>query len=655
MTLDDHLSLEVPAKEQEDWDYARNMQVLLKSAVGEWSSSVFSADFEWAGRRFTGPNRDYSHQGLLISRGIDVFKTLDGLLFGGAGAGEMGRKVRVDPQRALYHYPCLDAIFSLRSGGLNVELDRDSVELIPLIDIRGMNGASNPETHLAEVRGEWLLVSKDGLTLRIGPLERFDPFPLVTEWVYKLGSGFRWKDERGYIRFVREHRGIYAPGVLAVKGKNLTATLEGLADEPHEPQTESSWRGRVSIKDPALSKPLMLRLSALRNFGLDLDGVWFPEAGCWWFRKPWVRDALEGILANYRVYTALFGWGERLNSVAKLLLKTLRKEMILPTILGGQEASADAPPLLIYLCTLLNREILDEAVQATAALVEDMEHRDNDKPGLPTIRRDLVACAAFQSWTDSRLGAEERPSRLPQGWESSREDWSRPKYYLPEVNGYWIRALEALVKYGTEYGLKIPDILTEALPRMGAAFRSVLWDGSYLANIVDAESLTRDRERTSMGMVGVSSALSLFSRDEIGAAYASARKLVVSRRLIQVGSGSYSVGILITGQISPYLGDAEYHRSVIWPRDTPYLMRIMEALDLEDEITGILLNVLDQTNSEGALTYSSEIYGLAVGRNPNPPQDNSSLNLNVIPLKNPAQYWSHWCDPFVGRIFSITP
>jgi hypothetical protein len=655
----DEVFLDVPAIEQEDWDYARNMQVLLKTRVGEWSSSVFSVDMDHAGRHLTGPNRDYSHQGLLISRGTDVFKTLDALLFSGAGEGdrEGPRTVRVEPSRILYRYPHLEAGFSLRGGCLNIELDREGVEVVPLIDIRAMNGASDPAAHEAEIDAEWLSVRKDGLSLRIGPLEGFDPSPFITEWVYKLGSGFRWKDERGCIRFVREQRRLFAPGTLTVNGNLLAVTIEESPDVTNSTIPESSWLERISVADPALSKPMKLRLSALRNFGLDLDGVWFPEAGCWWFRKPWVRDALEGILANFQVYTALFGWEERLNSIAKLLMKTIKKESMLPTILGGQEPSADAPPLLIYLCSLLNREIVEEAMGLTSALVEAMVSGDDDKPGPPVFNRWLVACAAFQSWTDSRLGNEQLPSRIPANWKASAEDWSRPKYYLPEVNGYWIRALESLTRRGKALGLRAPDTLLEANARMKTAFRMLLWDGSYLVNIMDSESLRRDWERTSMGLVGISSALSLFNREEIRAAYASADRLLVKRSLVQLGSGSYPMGLLITGQLSPYLGDAEYHRSVVWPRDTPYLVRIMEVLGLQSDINGILLNALDQTISEGALTYSSEIYGPAVGANPNKPagRGNSDLSLNPLPLKNPAQYWSHWCDPFLGRIFSILP
>jgi hypothetical protein len=75
----------------------------------------------------------------------------------------------------------------------------------------------------------------------------------------------------------------------------------------------------------------------------------------------------------------------------------------------------------------------------------------------------------------------------------------------------------------------------------------------------------------------------------------------------------------------------------------------MSRLGLADTINELLTNTLDQTVSESALLYTSEIFGLPVGRNPNP----SEGSMNPIPLKNPAQYWSHWCDPYVDRFFRI--
>ncbi|MDD1766293.1 MAG: hypothetical protein LUQ00_00030, partial [Candidatus Methanomethyliaceae archaeon] len=103
------LYLDVPATEEEDWDYARNRQVLLKSPIGEWSSSVFSCGITIGSEEFVGPNRDYPYQGLLISKGTDVYKTLDGIMF--AMEGKDSRGVMAGALQATYYYEGLEARF----------------------------------------------------------------------------------------------------------------------------------------------------------------------------------------------------------------------------------------------------------------------------------------------------------------------------------------------------------------------------------------------------------------------------------------------------------------------------------------------------------------------------------------------------------------
>ncbi|MGC8937084.1 MAG: hypothetical protein ACP5KV_06980 [Candidatus Methanomethylicaceae archaeon] len=75
----------------------------------------------------------------------------------------------------------------------------------------------------------------------------------------------------------------------------------------------------------------------------------------------------------------------------------------------------------------------------------------------------------------------------------------------------------------------------------------------------------------------------------------------------------------------------------------------MEHIGLEIDIRGILLNNLDHMISEGVLLYSNELFGHPVGRNLNP----SKGSNNPVPLKNPAQYWSHWCDPYLNRFVRV--
>jgi hypothetical protein len=639
------LYIDVPATEEEDWDYARNRQVLLKSPIGEWSSSVYSSGMAVGGENFVGPNRDYSHQGLLISKGTEVYKALDGIMFAMEGKGSGG--VRVGPLQATYYYEGLEARFRFERDGLSLDFDREGVRMLPLIDVRGMNGESSAEDHRIELRDGWLIAEKDGIVVRIGPFDMIERGEYFTEWLYKLGSGFRYRDCNGFVRFVRESRRVLAPAICTAKGRSIKVMVDGVTSSMTNMDT--AWMGRLEVTEPEFYKPIALRLCTLRNFGLDIGGLWFPEAGCWWFRTPWIRDALEGILSNFEVYTKLFHWEGRITSLTAMLLRVLGEISTLPSFIGSGEHVADAPPLLLYLSSRLGGDLFRGSLRTTARLIEIMERREGRPLGPPVLRGGLVACTPFQSWTDSRLGEEGRPSRLPEGWDDCREEWSLPKYYLPEINGYWIRALRSLKERGDAAGLLIPEIVDRTLSEMEVAFKKVFWDGAFLASIVDSDTKKRDMEPTSMGLAGISTAPHLFTNKEIEGAYAACKKILIKRRLRVLGDGSLPFGIMITGRAVPYLGDAEYHRSVVWPRETPYLIRVMEALGLESEIRGLLLNSLDHMLSESALLYSNEIFGLPVGKNPCP----SDGSMNVIPLKNPAQYWSHWCDPYVDRFFRI--
>ena len=59
---------------------------------------------------------------------------------------------------------------------------------------------------------------------------------------------------------------------------------------------------------------------------------------------------------------------------------------------------------------------------------------------------------------------------------------------------------------------------------------------------------------------------------------------------------------------------------------------------------GVLVNNLDHMVSEGAIGYVSELFSLPVGLNPH---ESGEYSRNPVPVKNYAQYWSHWCDPYI--------
>jgi hypothetical protein len=64
---------------------------------------------------------------------------------------------------------------------------------------------------------------------------------------------------------------------------------------------------------------------------------------------------------------------------------------------------------------------------------------------------------------------------------------------------------------------------------------------------------------------------------------------------------------------------------------------------------GLLVSNLDHMVCEGVIGYCGELFSLPVGRNPSP----SAESENPVPVKNPAQYWSHWCDPFLEHLTDL--
>jgi hypothetical protein len=628
--------IEVEVQEDQDWDFARNKQVLLKASMGEWSSSVFSVEILLEKERFVGPNRDYPYQGLLISNGGRVYKLLDGIMF--SMVGGCAEKVFVGPYRVKYIYTDLEVELSFVEDFFQAKFNRDGARVLPLFDIRGVNGEEISGVRIAP-QGRWLMVTFEDFRAAVGPFKEIEGVDYSTEWVYKLGSGFRYRDPEGYIRFVREKRRAHAPAVCAVEGRELRVVVDGLKND--EAVKDPSWMSRVYFLEPRLRDILILRLSTLRCFGLPIQGGWFPEAGCWWFRFPWIRDALEGIINNFQVYMEIFAWEDRVITLARMLMDMLEEKRGLPNIMGGEGYSADAPPLLLYLCALLGGELRERAASLAVELLDEMEAMDMVWEGPPVLRGGLVACAPYQSWTDSIVNG--RACRLPTGWDSTGQ--SLPKYYLPEVNGHWIRALRELYSGMSNNKSELGKGLAERLKEMEGAFRQRFWNGRFVSDIVDCESNRRSDEPTSMGMAGMVMAIHLFNKDEVRTGYQNIKRLMVNRTLRVLGDATLPFGVAISRRVEPYLGDEEYHRSAIWPRDTPYLIRLLEHMGLEIEIRGILLNNLDHMLCEGALLYESELFGHPVGRNPHP----SEGSMNPIPLKNPAQYWSHWCDPYINR------
>jgi glycogen debranching enzyme len=127
--------------------------------------------------------------------------------------------------------------------------------------------------------------------------------------------------------------------------------------------------------------------------------------------------------------------------------------------------------------------------------------------------------------------------------------------------------------------------------------------------------------------------------------------LLVDRRLIKYGEEVLPFGIVAKNEDKRvFYGDHEYHSDTIWPRSTPYLIKLLRLLHEDKLIRDILINSLDHQMSECAIFYNQELFSRAFGNNAHP---NVATSQNPVPVKNPIQLWSQWCDAyletFVGR------
>jgi hypothetical protein len=92
-----------------------------------------------------------------------------------------------------------------------------------------------------------------------------------------------------------------------------------------------------------------------------------------------------------------------------------------------------------------------------------------------------------------------------------------------------------------------------------------------------------------------------------------------------------------------YYNDYQYHGAVVWPRDTPYLIKYLQIIGRSDLVKEVLESNLEHQMKEGAIFYSNELFSLPEGRNPSPTETCG----NPVPIKNPIQFWSNFCDDYL--------
>jgi hypothetical protein len=436
-----------------------------------------------------------------------------------------------------------------------------------------------------------------------------------------------------------------------------------------------------------------------------------PPAGGWRFKTPSHRDVFEGLWNNFQTLTHLPDELQNTVNLVKAVLRTQddntgRIPSLTPTSPGEplRLNSADATLLAI----LVGHECLEEGFdhEMAALLLHALNVmirccETNNKEIELSCRRELhcridpvtglLLSVPSHSWIDARADRTVKTD-LEHGeshWITTRlssrfleqlysklerkSDFENvlesPNFYLPEINALWIAVLSktALLARlddlsGNETqreGRDVAALAKKAVDLARNAFTSFLSvfgkrNAPYLVNAVYFDRVLKDELDCETGITALAIlGKSILKEDQIRAAvHYVKRRLLEGRRRVELdpSKDKLAFGVIVKQEpAEPFRGDLQYHGRVIWPRSMPYLIKLMElGGDLSDfqVIEEILKNVLDHQMSEGVLFSTQELFSLAEGFNP---ERNDETAGNPVPVQNPMQFWSQWCDPFLVK------
>ncbi|MEM4576460.1 MAG: hypothetical protein QW701_03215 [Candidatus Nezhaarchaeales archaeon] len=658
---------EIEPYEDPDWDYARNKHVLLKDILLEYSTSNFDAPIATPIGLLHGGNRDFSWQGLLVGPlNNRLYKVLDAIYYKPIGAESL-KPITVTIGRRSARYAYVDdrgdkyeVTVSIRveegRGVLEASASRPSI-FAPLLAFYDMDTCVESNFKLIQ-EGEAITVEPETipLSLKIRGFSEVYKLELSFDWIYKLGDGFRTL-EGGKPYFVRHVRRVRMPIALKCDGgtinvevplkawnfKRIDLKVKGKLKRLRR-ELEERIRGKVSVK---VIDALVLRVDRLLGFGIPLNSILAPEAGAMWFKRVWARDLLEGLRWNLLTYTTVLGLSSWLVELVRKLLLEAKELKGLKTFLREGDYSSDAFPQLMSIAAKLyyltgEKALVREALRLTSTALKLMRAGDGFSGCI--IRDGLILCRANSSWMDVIYAVNDLkwPTRLPLNWmwKVSPQDL----FALVEVNALFIEGLDSLLKAAQDSEVKADKELHDVKCELLDGYKKWFYSRSSLPPLtIEPSSNLRDETPSSAGVVALTILKGIAYGEELSSMWSSIEAMTVKRRLVSLGSSWEPFGIIARRvEERPYLGDLEYHGPVIWPRDTPYLVEVMKVLGLDPY--GILVNNLDHMISEGAIGYCNELFSLPIGINPSYLGETS---LNPVPVKNYAQYWSHWCDPFV--------
>jgi glycogen debranching enzyme len=675
------LSIDLPPVENENSALTRH--VILKQPQASWSQSVFSVPF---GKKIV-PNRDYPYEGLSVLIKGENFHFLDGMAVGLKKGGKYvklwAKKVTVSPWKMIYYYENEEERLNLAisyylmdigreqngiTACVSLESNRSSIILEPIFDIRHMYDDSAPESHSCKILNDGMLVWRDEkysfipqISIRTADDCEVIRWKKKIEWWYKLGSGFRERED-GKVIFKGERKNPVSLGeieipmdktstaLIVISCSNSENQLEWLNEKGNQwlrDEREEEKRTEEVVKSLGIDKnnpEIAFRALALSKFGMYVGDKFFYEAGDFWFRTPWFRDQFEGIINNIETLFRI-GHAERIKDIILHSFDFQDEYGRIPNRFpekAGEELdynSADATLLAFiaageFLKRKKDEDFRNKILERAEFTISRFKRNDlNRINGAPVLNENgLISVVPWHSWTDTRReiemgGKGVRVSvRIPDSWALNEEELNKPEYFLPEINAEWLKMLSYCVKASYNKKENFSYLLEKGIKN----FKKVFWDAEedILYNVVTMDG-KKDKTFSSHAVVAFSLLLdeNIFSQEEL-------KRFIKGLELVERRGVPF--GIMVKN--SPeriYYGDKEYHEAMVWPRDTPYLIRILRYAGAIEEERGILRRNLEHQMKEGFVFYNSELF--------------SPDNGEMVPVKNPIQFWSQWVDPYINH------
>jgi len=656
---------------------ARTQRVLLRRPKSEFGASAFST---YLGE-YVVPNRDYAYEGLSCIESGEPWKLLDGIALSARGKnGEplqlQAKSVTVWPWKAVYTYSLptnpaarlhVDYYLFRKEGPLlclSLQIEHApqlSVRVKPLVDIRHVFEPSAWKEHSVKEVLNGLVIERLGRKVSVhSPNSRAcHAEPKPQHWNYKLGSGER-VNSGGRVEFKGEERTVCDAGFLEVAVSEGVHThvfvscdgskrLLGVRKSDERSETLRADRLLHLFRQPlakaghawgpAGGKALAARMLVLaEKFRVSHPAIGEGfDAGAYWFRNPWLSDTTETMWQNFDF---LWEWDKRRLKRELVTWLSLHEDgwtpKSLPTKQGAplEFRSLDGTLKAWLLALRLLKKQKDRALtelvgEGLEGLFESLE--DNGRARLNSDK--LLLCPAGDSWLDAKVWREgvQVPARLPKEFvhkvfteEHSLEKRAKrmeTPCLLAEVNAWWLVLLQE--------AQEMREGASEMLARAERAYRKVFYEekeGIIRHTVIP--NFGHSKEASSVGVEAAALLPSLFVNGEMQKILQTAReRLLVQRK-------GKPFGILVRELPERvFYNDEQYHGAVVWPRETPYLIALARKVGDKSLVESLLLSNLAHQQEEGCVFYSSELLSPDHGE--------------PVPVKNPAQLWSSWVQPYL--------